>query len=133
MSNNFLERLNEKIQSAKKIPAEPKETFDEVKKKLISIIQEDFLNSIPDEIVEGKEIMLDSRWIRIENKSEKEYCIMIGNEIIQNYKCNHHDYYERARFLSNLEKQIVSELSHLIGRRVVSVCSSDSLHFFCYY
>lgn len=135
MDNSFLERLEAKIKKtkikkAKKKPQATGKFYDEFKKKLIYIIQEDFLNSVPNEIVDGKEIILESRLIKIEIFSDREFLLNIDDEIIQNYRC-----YELSatELRKAIYKDIAEELSNLIGKKVVYTRGMEWLKFICYY
>jgi len=128
--DNFLERLEAKIKLAKKEP-EAVENFDnELKKILIHIVQEDFLNSVPDEIVDGKEIKLESSLIKIVSISDRGCRLRINDKIIENYRC---DELPVVEFRKSIYKEVAEELSILIGKQVFCTRGMDWLKFICYY
>ena len=129
--DNFLERLDTKIKLAKKEQESMGKFYNDLKKVLIEIIQEDFLNSVPDEIVEGKEITFESSMIRIASDSTREeHRLHINGKIIENYRC---DELPVVEFRKSIYKDVAKDLSNLIGKEVFCTRGMDWLKFICYY
>ena len=123
----FLEKLNNKIELSKgKLDA------FELKRIMLPIIQQDFIDSVAEIFEKDKKIMLQSRMFEIITKNGVEHYIIINDRKIKlNYDSEMYLCIENA-FL-DLRVQIVQELKEMLGENVFSELKNDKLFFYCYY
>lgn len=103
-NNEFVKRFEEKVKIAKEGDTERRKELDELRKKLIANIQDEFLEAIPEELPLGQEFWISSKYIRAEYKK--------GNYFVDNVAFN------GFIRLENFMKAIGKELSEMLSRKV---------------
>ena len=103
-NNKFVKKFEEKVKIAKEGDAERRKELDELKKKLIANIQDEFLEAIPEELPLDKEFWISSKYIRSEYKK--------GNYFVDNVGFN--GFFRLEHFM----KEIREELSKMLNRKV---------------
>ena len=103
-NNEFVKKFEEKVKIAKEGDAERRKELDELKKKLIARIQQEFLEAIPEELPLNQEFWISSKYIRSEYKK--------GNYFVDDVEFN------GFIRLENFMKAIGKELSDMLNRKV---------------
>ena len=115
----FLEKLEAKKNSIKILPKEYEEDINQLKERIVSIVQEDFISSIPKTIREGEKIKLKSRKFCIES-TESGFYIKFDDCKVR-IKENHDTgdiLSDRVKTVMQLSNEIERELSELVGQKV---------------
>ena len=136
--NLFLETLNERIKNSEnnyeKYYAEPELDIDTLKKRMISLIQTDFIESVPEKIKQGTRFKLSSRNFKVVRGLGTDCYITIeGKKIKLKIWKKTWSLSDGWYTLKELEKQICKEMSKDISKKVYSNIENDKLYFYCYY
>lgn len=120
--NEFLGKLNQKVKQIRIIQDEQTGNIDELKEKLIPIILEEFIESVPNELRRGNKVKVQSMGFKIEKGRGNIYYIVYSDNKIKvgNW----------LNGLRILEKEIVAELSVLVQHEVKSSLDNDKLKFY---
>jgi len=115
----FLEKLEAKKNSIKILPKEYEEDINQLKERIVSIVQGDFISSIPKEIREGEKIKLKSREFCIENTESGFYIKFDDCKVKIKEKYDTGDVWsDRVKTVMQLDNEVESELSDILGRQV---------------
>jgi len=115
----FLEKLEAKKKLVKILPREYEEDINQLKERIVSIAQEDFISSIPKEIREGEKIKLKSREFCIENTESGFYIKFDDCKVKIKEKYDTGDVWsDRVKTVMQLDNEVESELSDILGRQV---------------
>ena len=79
--NEFLEKLEAKKKSIIILPREYEEDIEQLKEKIVDIVQRDFISSFPKKIREGEEIKIASRRFYLKCTVDKCYIKIDGVKI----------------------------------------------------
>ena len=133
---NFLEKLNEKKNSAKILPKEYEEDIDQLKERIVSIVQKDFISSMPNEIREGEKIKLKSRMFCVENTESGFYLEFDNCKVRIKEAYNTGDFLaDRIKTVMKLDNEVERELSDMLGQEVINTKYMVNLKMLyeCYY
>jgi len=134
--NEFLEKLNEKKKAIKILPREYEEDINQLKERIVSIVQGDFISSIPKEIREGEKIKLKSRKFCIENTESGFYIKFDDCKVKIKEKYDTGDVFvDRMKTVMHLDNEVERELSNMLGRQVRNTVGLVNLKMLyeCYY
>ena len=117
----FLEKLSEKKKAIIILPKEYEEDIDQLKERIVPIVQQDFISSFPKKIREGEEIKIASRRFYIKCTGEKCYIKVDGAKIRIKAKNVTKDNIGDCQSLRELRRKIGEELSDLLEEKIEDV------------
>ena len=132
----FLEKLETKKKAIKILPREYEEDIDQLKERIVPLVQKDFIASLPKEIREGEKIKLKSRKFCIEN-TESGFYLEFGDckvKIKEKYDTGD-VLVDRVKTVMHLNNEVERELSNMLGRQVRNTVGMVNLKMLyeCYY
>ena len=129
-NKEFMEKFQQKINEGKQnyektISEKAKKERAELKEKIISEVQEKFLDLIPNIIVPGKSYMIKSNIIKISDVDRSHQWCSIGD-------VHFADEIEALEFINDIRKDLSQMLNREVKDTVYSDPNSISVSLFCH-
>ena len=122
--SEFLNKFNENVKTVTILEHENIGNLDELKEKMLPIVQKEFIDSVPKSVKRGNKIKIKCLGFELEGRGSKTYYININGES-----------FKVGNWLNGvkvLAEEMVTELSTMINHEVKYTIEDDRLKFYFY-